>query len=179
MFFLIVFLFSFFSLIYYLYGRRKKSFQEQSTQRLQAIKLYDQAFSEFDNGEPDSDIWAKAYAGCDDEDDRKRLYIKLRVSDLTRKEQQKHAREIDERRTIEEEERRAREMQKRRASEEEKRRYREEEERPAREEEERRAREMKKRRARGDHSRESFLLDAFKLGLISSVLIVFFLLFCN
>ena len=83
-----------FAWIYYLYDRRKKSSSEQTAQQQATIlapltttsepdnKFYEQALAELDNDDRDTGIWAKAYAEADNEEASRKLYVKLRATQL-------------------------------------------------------------------------------------------------
>ena len=58
------------------------------------IEFYEQALAELDSGGRDTGIWAKAYAEADNEEGSRKLYVKLRATDLMKEQGIGAAREI-------------------------------------------------------------------------------------
>ena len=75
---------------YYFYDRRKQDSPQQNIQQPAPqttntepdTKFYEQALAELDSGERSSGIWAKAYAEGADEEHSRKLYVKLRATQL-------------------------------------------------------------------------------------------------
>ena len=102
----LMYFFAPFSFIYFLYSRKKKNSSEQPLKRQTAtsvtksmntepdIEFYEQALAELDSGGRDTGIWAKAYAEADNEESSRKLYVKLRATDLMKEQGIGAAREI-------------------------------------------------------------------------------------
>ena len=78
---------------YYFYDRGKQNSSEQNIQQPATpapqitntepdTKFYEQALAELDSDDRDTGIWAKAYAEADNEEASRKLYVKLRATQL-------------------------------------------------------------------------------------------------